>query len=248
MKYVGSKAKLVKEIAPILQKCIDENGIKTYYEPFVGGANMIIHIKCEQKIGNDIDNLPIDLIQAGLSEKDKLFDRLPKPYPTKEHYYEVRDNADKYDKGYRAAILLFGSYNARVYGGCYGAFANTKDGGVRNYFAESMRNFQKQLPLLNKIDLYNLNYLDLEIPLHNAVIYCDPPYSGGIGYSETFDTNKFWNWVRELSKDNYVFVSEYNAPDDFECIWSKDIKTHMNNRGKLPKIEKLFVYKGDNKY
>lgn len=243
MKYVGSKARLVKEIAPIIQGCIDKNNITTYYEPFMGGANMIAHIKCENRIGNDLDNLPIDLINAGLNNEDELFNSLPNPYPSKEHYYDVRDNVDKYDKGYRAAILLFSSYNARVYGGCYGAFANTKDGGVRNYFKEAMNNFKKQLPLLNGIDLYNLSYLDLNIPLHNAVIYCDPPYADGIGYSETFDSNKFWDWVRELSKDNYVFVSEYNAPDDFECVWSKDVKTHMNNRGKLPKVEKLFVYK-----
>lgn len=54
MKYVGSKNRISKEIAPILQKCIDENDIKIYFEPFVGGANMIDKIKCETRIGNDI--------------------------------------------------------------------------------------------------------------------------------------------------------------------------------------------------
>lgn len=37
MKYVGSKARLVKYIAPIIQSYIDENNIKKYWEPFVGG-------------------------------------------------------------------------------------------------------------------------------------------------------------------------------------------------------------------
>lgn len=242
MKYVGSKARLVKEIAPIIQDCISKNDVNTYYEPFVGGANMIAHIKCERRIGNDIDNLPIDLMKTAFDKGNKFFDELPNPYPTKEHYYDVRDNPEKYDAGYRAAVLLFASYNARVYGGCYGAFANTKDGGVRNYFQEAMRNFQKQLPLLETVVLHNKNYLDLYLSLKNAVIYCDPPYAEGIGYSEIFDTDMFWDWVRIQSRDNYVFVSEYEAPDDFKCIWSKDVKTHMNNRGKLPKVEKLFVY------
>ncbi len=44
IKYVGSKARIAKDIVPIIQKCIDDNGIKNYYEPFVGGANMIEHL------------------------------------------------------------------------------------------------------------------------------------------------------------------------------------------------------------
>ena len=54
IKYVGSKNRISKYIVPIIQKCIDENNVKTYYEPFVGGANMIDKIKCENRIGNDI--------------------------------------------------------------------------------------------------------------------------------------------------------------------------------------------------
>ena len=37
MKYMGSKYRISKYIVPIIQKYIDENGIKTYIEPFVGG-------------------------------------------------------------------------------------------------------------------------------------------------------------------------------------------------------------------
>lgn len=38
MKYMGSKSRISKYIVPIIQKYIDENGIKTYIEPFVGGG------------------------------------------------------------------------------------------------------------------------------------------------------------------------------------------------------------------
>jgi len=38
MKYVGSKARIAKDIVPIIQKCIDDNGIELYVEPFVGGG------------------------------------------------------------------------------------------------------------------------------------------------------------------------------------------------------------------
>ena len=43
MKYVGSKARLSKQLAPIIQSYIDGMVDKCngYWEPFVGGANMI---------------------------------------------------------------------------------------------------------------------------------------------------------------------------------------------------------------
>jgi DNA adenine methylase len=234
MKYVGSKARLSKELIPIIQKYIDDNNIKIYIEPFVGGANVIDKIKCEKRIGIDIDSLVIDLFQG--YNKDLELPNLP----TKEHYYDVRDNPNKYDKVYRSAILLFASYNARVYGGCYGAYAKTKNGTIRNYFQEAKRNFEKQLPLLKDIVFINGDYRELKTPT-KCVIYCDPPYQSGIGYKQDFDHNEFWNWVREKSKNNIVLVSEYNAPKDFKVIWEQPIKTHMNNRNKLEKVERLFI-------
>ena len=49
MKFVGSKARLSKDLAPIINRLIKENNIKTYIEPFVGGANMIQHIDAPKK-------------------------------------------------------------------------------------------------------------------------------------------------------------------------------------------------------
>ena len=51
MKYIGSKNKISKHIVPIIQKAIDENNIDIYYEPFVGGANMIDKISCKTRVG-----------------------------------------------------------------------------------------------------------------------------------------------------------------------------------------------------
>ena len=53
MVYMGSKTKYAKYIVPILQELIDKNNISTYIEPFVGGANIIDKIKCQEKFGYD---------------------------------------------------------------------------------------------------------------------------------------------------------------------------------------------------
>lgn len=242
MKYIGSKARFSNEIATILQEYIDNNGIKTYIEPFVGGFNVIDKIKCEKRVGSDIDPLVCNLVET-CRENPALLDELK--IPTREHYYDVRDNAEKYDEWYRAAILLFASYNARVYGGCYGATATTKDGRIRNYFEESKENFKRQLPLLREILVGCCDYRDLIPPKNETtLIYCDPPYFGGIGYKEKFNTSDFWAWCREQSKTHIVIISEYVAPDDFVCIWEQETQSHLNNRRKVSKTEKLFILRG----
>ena len=41
-----------------------------------------------------------------------------------------------------------------------------------------------------------------------------------------------------------MFISEYNAPDDFVCIWSQELNVSVAKNGKHKKaIEKLFVHK-----
>lgn len=46
---MGSKSRIAKDIVPIIQKCIDDNGINTYVENFVGGSNMIKYTKLIKK-------------------------------------------------------------------------------------------------------------------------------------------------------------------------------------------------------
>lgn len=83
--------------------------------------------------------------------------------------------------------------------------------------------------------------------MHGCLVYCDPPYANTTKYTGTpdFDTDKFWNVMREWSKDNDVYISEYEAPDDFISVL--DIATKTNIRNKEDKVcsrnEKLFTYK-----
>ena len=53
MKYMGSKSRIAKHIVPILQKFIDDNNIHKYVEAFVGGANIIDKIICDERYGFD---------------------------------------------------------------------------------------------------------------------------------------------------------------------------------------------------
>ena len=57
MKYMGSKARIAKDIAPIINKMINDNNIKLYIEPFVGGCNLIENIECENRFGGTVMNI-----------------------------------------------------------------------------------------------------------------------------------------------------------------------------------------------
>ena len=78
-------------------------------------------------------------------------------------------------------------------------------------------------------------------------IYCDPPYRDTTKYkTEEFPYDEFYDWCREMSKNNIVLISEYNMPNDFECIWSKNVSTSMDNGrdsigDKSNRVEKLFI-------
>ena len=118
--------------------------------------------------------------------------------------------------------------------------------GKRNYCLEAQTNVNKQSGNVQNVEFVHSGYNELQIP-HNSLIYCDPPYQTKATkgkYKDDFDHDSFWQWCRDKAKEGHVvFVSEYNAPDDFDCVWQKQINQRMNNNANTSKaIEKLFKY------
>ena len=234
MKYVGSKNRLSKELAPIIQSFITKD-TKGYLEPFVGGCNMIDKIRHHTRIGCDINKYLI----AMLNKFKEGYE--PPIFIDKEEYTEVKNNIENYEEYYVGLVGFCATYN----GGWmrrYGAIANTKIGKVRNYYQESVRNIQKQIPKLQNVRLVHKDFKEIE-NISGYVIYCDIPYksSGWEMYEESFDYDFFYDWCKELSKNNTVLISEYDMPREFECVWEKEHSTSFDNKNNKKKcIEKLF--------
>lgn len=234
MKYMGSKARISKDIAPMINNLIKENNIKNYIEPFVGGCNMIEHIVCENKIASDNNDYLISMwrdLQKGWNPPNEM---------TKELYIDIRDNKDKYSKSLVAIAGFCATYNAKWFGG-YAGIVKTKIGTYRNYYNEAIRNINKQIHKINDVEFRYCDYTQYS-NIRNSLIYCDIPYQGTTQYgtSKDFDYDKFWDWVRDMSKDNIVLVSEYNAPNDFECIYEKTLTTTLDKNSRKKDTEKLF--------
>lgn len=239
---MGSKAKYAKYIVPILQQVIDNNEVDTYIECFVGGANIIDKIKCENKYGYDRSDTLIALLSLAAENFDKVLkDGTRELWDMGKEY--VKNNVKPEDMTLAdiGAMEFFASY-------CNGGFPRgyAKNTSTRNYYKEAYSNMEKQAPNLKDITFKCQNYWELE-DVENAVIYLDPPYqntkSYGYANQPKMDYEHFWNWVRDLSKKNYVFISEQSAPEDFEIVWEQEVKRTTNKENNFKTIERLYKLK-----
>ena len=235
MKYMGSKRRIAKYILPIILK--DRKPNQWYVEPFVGGANMIDKVD-GNRIGADANKYCIEALK--IIRDDVL--RLPEDesWFNENDYKRIKtDEQDIGLKGYAGFAL---SYGGKWFGGwCRG---KTNNGKKRDYVNEAYKNAERQSKFLQGVKLINCSYDELYLNNDNSIIYCDPPYANTTKYKDDFDHIKFWQWCREMSdRGHKVFISEYSAPDDFICLWQKEINSSLTkDTGSKKGVEKLFTY------
>lgn len=96
----------------------------------------------------------------------------------------------------------------------------------------------ERLEQLEQLEISNLDYAAVEI-VPGSVIYCDPPYAGTAEYKEgAFDHAAFWQWCRE--QRNPVFISEYNAPDDFKVVAEFEHRSTLSATNNKATIERVY--------
>lgn len=247
MKYMGSKRRIAKHILPIMLQEAEKHGLTTWVEPFVGGGNMIDKVPNSYKrVGYDINKYLICMLNC-LKKRGFIFN----PNITREEYSLVRDyyngRGDKnYNNDYVGWVGFMASANGRFFEGGYSGITTTKHGKERNYIDESVRGIKKQIKSLDEVDLVQSNYINLDFK--DCLIYCDPPYKGSKSYSrESFNHDDFYNWCRAQAKNNIVFISEYDMPDDFIEVWRGSLKSSLSlnslHGSSKDSVERLFMVK-----
>ena len=225
MQYMGSKNRIAKHILPIM--IAERKPDQWWVEPFVGGANMIDKVK-GKRIGNDNHRYLIALHKALQSGY------IPPTEIDKDMYYEIKSNQEKYSDELVGFVGFLCSFGGKWWGG----YAANKKGN--NYADRGSRVLTKQAKSFNGIVFKCGSYLEMDIP-PNSLIYCDPPYEGTTAYKGGFNHGVFWQWCREKAAEGHiVFVSEYNAPVDFECVKEIEHKTILDKNRQYKRVEKLF--------
>ena len=156
---------------------------------------------------------------------------------TEEQYKYIRNHKDD-DK----ALTGFVGFGCSFGGKWFGGYARNKTN--TNYALQSKTSLLKDMQNLSNAEFICKDYRDVNIP-NNAVVYCDPPYANTTGYKTKFNTTDFWEYMRKISQEHLVFISELNAPNDFICIWQKPFTRTLdvNKSNQFQSIEKLFIHK-----
>ncbi len=232
MKYMGSKARIAKHILPIILK--DRKEGQLYWEPFVGGANMIDKVE-GRRLGSDSNEFLISALEL---IKDSPCD-IPRNNSefTRDDFMAAKRKSFCNSSKIEHLMMFCCSFSANF----KGSFAIGHDG--EDFVRAAFNSAQKQSKLIKGVKLEAKSYDSVDVK-EDSIIYCDPPYANTAKYRDNFDHEKFWQWCRDkVTEGHQVFISEYSAPDDFVCIWSKEINSGLNVNTTKKGVERLFVHK-----
>lgn len=234
MKYMGSKNRISKHLLPIILK--DRKKGQYYVEPFCGGCNMIDKVK-GNRIASDYNRYLIAMWKGFQANEPRMESITREVYDRAKKEYKNGTNIEftDFEIGW---IGYMASFNGKFYDGGYGGKSKGRD-----YTAEAMNNIGRQFENIQGVEFFHSDYKELEIP-DESIIYCDIPYRDTTEYSVgRFDHIEFFDWCREMSEIGHtVFISEYTAPEDFICLWEKEVTNSLSLSTTHNPIEKLFTY------
>ena len=228
MMYLGGKSRIAKPISNII------GGGKTVISLFCGTCSVESKVAplFDKIICNDNHKYLIAMLNAvkhGYNLPDEI---------SESEYKYIREHKDN-----DPALSGFVGFGCSFGGKWFGGYARNKTG--TNYCLQSKKSLLKDMSTLDKAHFVCDDYRNINIP-EGAIIYADPPYDGTTGYgAERFNTVDFWNYIRNISETNKVFISEQSAPDDFVCIWEKPFTRTLdvNKTNQFKVMEKLFIHK-----
>ena len=244
MHFMGGKVRQSKDIWRFVDRAFKTNKYSMYIEPFCGGLSSAVYMRQKLPHGtfmqlSDNDESLISMWRAALNGY-KFPDGV-----TKEQYWEIRQKNDPCNP-----LTAFCKYGLSFSGKPWGSFCGTHsyEGGLtKNQYA--IKGINKKISILrnNYCSISHGDYTNF-ICVKNCVVYLDPPYDTGKDkiHGKGFDHKAFWEYVREMSMDNYVLITEFNAPDDFISVhsWGNTLATNnLANTTKKVVSEQIFVYK-----
>ena len=231
MRYVGGKSRHAVALAEVIERYRTTQ--TAIYDPFVGGGAMahVFGRRYSHVYASDTHTDLIMLYQA-LQQGWK-----PPTNISEDEYQQLRHAEPSALRGFVGFGCAFGC----AFGGdWFAGFAMNKE---TRTIHETTRSLAKMN--LRRISFSRASFFDIDfISPAERVIYCDPPYQSTQGYSVgDFDHDAFWQRCNDLHDQGFlVAVSEYNAPDGWQCVWRKDTALQLSGGAKAnQRTERLFI-------
>jgi DNA adenine methylase len=231
MKYLGSKYLIGKQIADYIR---EDTQYKMFFSPFCGACGVERHLDFEIMFLNDISKDLIMFLQ------DLVNNNFTFPTNVSEECYKKLKTAES--SALRGFVGYFLSFGGKFFGGYAPKYQ--KGDRVRDFLQEAKDSSERLRNDLKDSDIIFDNKSYDEFSPYGMCIYCDPPYENATGYGEKFDHNLFWETMRKWSQNNNdVYISSYESPEDFECVWETPKRVTLGRDKSNVKYERLFKLK-----
>lgn len=231
MSYLGGKSTRSQHIIDILNNPLFNN--MDYIEPFIGYAHILRRITNKKSYTMSDNNLNLFNLLSHIKVSGEY------PIISKDEYYILKKSSDPA----LATRKAFASFAYSFSGIEWGGYIHLDRKTGFDYPSARKRYYDKlrlNEPFMNA----TLNHCDYQeyMGISDALIYCDPPYNKTKDYHKNkFNSELFWENMRTLSKNNWVIISEYNAPDDFVVISSNEKRCTIGKINQI-RIEKVFIH------
>ncbi len=223
VKWVGGKRNIIKKhLDGLLPKEFNE-----YYEPFVGGGSMFLHLRPKKCYINDINNELITTYNTVKYNPEKLMKKLDemKSQHSKEFYYKVRSWKPNNELDTSAKFIYL---NKTCFNGVYrvnskGDF-NVPFNGISK---EKLNLYDKENILsihnyMNSSDFkaFNEDYIEfLKKPKKGDFVFVDSPYDYEVGVKGFDSYNK-----SSFGQKNQIFLA-----DELKKLDEKGVKFMATN-------------------
>jgi DNA adenine methylase len=214
-KYYGGKHRYASKIVEVIDKYANEH--HTYIEPFCGWCSVLSKV-VDRKIFNEHVASDANESIVKFFHESSRGTFVPPDDVSEEEYHILKNQ--QVPSALQAFAGICYSYGG-IWFRSYGANSDPKHFGTRHTFPEKIMERVKKLKDVTFAHALYHEYANRE----ECFFYLDPPYKGrrenyknNIDAEIPFDTNEMWEFARKLSEKNTVLVSEYNAPEDFECV------------------------------
>lgn len=236
MKCTGSKRSQAEDIIKYFP-----NEIKTYWEPFIGGASMTMElifsgIKVEKIICSDLNKDFIELWKKIKDNPEELVEEYSKMWfelnldddteRRKKYYNYIRERFNQYRNSTDFLFLnrtcLNGLVRYNKKGEFNASFHFTRKGIKPENLSKDLLFWSERLKK-NKVEFICQDYSCID-PKLGDFVYLDPPYAGSKGiYQGNLDYEKFWDWVRKLPCEYVLSFTGKTKEGELEDIVPKDI-------------------------
>lgn len=246
MQYMGGKGMIAKELTDVILS--KTNNRDLLIEPFIGGGWMTERLsKHFNRIRAYDTHQDLVLMWQGVLDGSWV----PPQEVSRELYNQLRLSEPSPLRGFVGFGLSFGG---KWFGGYTGGGSPSEIAAKKllkpnqqlDYIGPARRGLLRKADAMRGVVLVERSdFSDIEIP-NGTVVYCDPPYNNTTSYSVEFDQDVFWTKAATWARQADVFISELDAPPDWEVLWSREklrtLKASSNNDAV---VEKLF-YRGPN--